>query len=64
MKSYDLEADMLSNLHADKTLNSPSFKIKLAMECLDKAAISFDRADLEVYSEEVIKIMEKLSLKV
>lgn len=64
MKNFDLEKEMLNNLNAEKTLNNSSLKIKLAMECLDKAAISFDNADLSVYSEEIVKIMEKLSSKI
>jgi hypothetical protein len=61
MKKIDVAQEMTDRLNAESELNSDKFKLQIALECLNKAAICFDMADKEKYSEKITKIMEKLS---
>ncbi len=63
MKSDDLAAEMHSKLNASKEMDSSDFKLKVILECLNKAADCFEQADKPNCAKKITKLMEKLSSK-
>lgn len=64
MKNFNVDLEMLKNLAADNEVNSKEFKLSVALNLLDKAAICFEKANQPKYSEQVSSLMEKLASKI
>lgn len=54
---------MEENLNPEKKLNSKEFRLKVVLDCLNRASACLDEAQLDNQSEKIVKIMENLSSK-